>query len=116
MLLFCEPQIVAIVEVLYVNVTRKLNVFTILTMQYMTVCSALMGSCWITLTLFAMALLIKSCQLRAAANVLTRVVLNTQQSHYCCPLQQLQWLPIRHRICLQIASITFTTFYSSQPT
>ena len=53
-------------------------------------------------------------KLQKAQNVLARVVTCSQS---CSPrtLQQLHWLPIKHRIDFKIANITFRTLHCSQP-
>ena len=51
-----------------------------------------------------------------AQNLLASVVANPPQScSPCTLLQQLHWLPIRHRIDFKIANVTFRTLHSSQP-
>ena len=55
-------------------------------------------------------------KLQKAQNLLARVVTCSLQS--CNPrtlIQQLHWLPIKHRIDFKIASITFRTLHCSQP-
>ena len=55
-------------------------------------------------------------KLQKAQNLLARVVTCSPQS--CSPrtlLQQLNWLPIKHRIDFKIANITFRTLHCSQP-
>jgi len=52
-------------------------------------------------------------KLQKAKNLLARVVTCSPQS--CSPhtlLQQIHWLPIKHRIAFKIANITFRTLYS----
>ena len=46
-------------------------------------------------------------------NLLARVV--TCSTRSCSPLQQLHWLPIKHRIDFKIANITFRALHFSQP-
>jgi len=56
------------------------------------------------------------CKLQKALNLLARVVTCSPQS--CSSrtlLQQLHWLPIKHRIDFKIANITFHTLHCSQP-
>jgi len=55
-------------------------------------------------------------KLQKAQNLLARVVTSSPQS--CSPrtlLQQLHWLPVKHRIDFKIANITFRTLHCSQP-
>ena len=55
-------------------------------------------------------------KLQKAQNLLLRVVTCSPQS--CSPstlLQQLHWLPVKHRIDFKIANITFRTLHCSQP-
>jgi len=55
-------------------------------------------------------------KLQKAQNLMARVV--TSPPRFCSPrtlLQQLYWLPIKHRIDFKIANITFHTLHSSQP-
>ena len=55
-------------------------------------------------------------KLQKAQNLLARVVTCSPQS--CSPrtlLQQLHWLPVKHRIDFKIANITFRTLHCSQP-
>ena len=55
-------------------------------------------------------------KLQKAQNLLARVVTRSPQS--CSPrtlLQQLHWLPIKHRIDFKIANITFRTLHFSKP-
>ena len=70
-----------------------------------------------TLTLFYLEPLRKNIsKLQKAQNLLARVVTCSPQS--CSPrilLQQLHWLPIKHRIDFKIANITFRTLHCSQP-
>ena len=56
-------------------------------------------------------------KLQKAQNLLAHVVTCSPQS--CSPrtlLQQLHWLPVKHRIYFKIANITFRTLHCSQPT
>ena len=70
-----------------------------------------------TLTMFYLEPLKKNIsKLQKAQNVLARVVTCSLQS--CSPrtlLQQLHWLPIKHRTDFEIANITFRTLHCSQP-
>ena len=54
-------------------------------------------------------------KLQKAQNLLAYVVFNTYQSSSHTLLQQLQCLPIKYRINLTIANITFNTLHYSQP-
>ena len=53
-------------------------------------------------------------KLQKVQNLLARVVTNSKSSSHNL-LQQLHWLPVKHRINFKIANITFRTIYSSQP-
>ena len=70
-----------------------------------------------TLTLFYLEPLRKtSPNSQKAQNLLARVITCSFQS--CSPrtvLQQLHWLPIKHRIDFKIANVTFRTLHFSQP-
>jgi len=70
-----------------------------------------------TLTLFYLEPLKKNIsKLQKAQNLLAGVVSCSPQS--CSPrtlLQQLHWLPIKHRIDFKIANVTFRTLQCSQP-
>ena len=57
-------------------------------------------------------------KLQKAQNLLARVVTCSPRSFQSSShnlLQQLHWLPIKHRINFKIANITFRTLHSSQP-
>ena len=54
-------------------------------------------------------------KLQEAHNPLARVITRSQSCSPRTLLQQLHWLPIKHRIDYNIATITFHTFHSFQP-
>ena len=54
-------------------------------------------------------------KLQKAQNLLARVVTCSQSCSPRILLQQLHWLPIKHRIDFKIANITFLTLHCSQP-
>ena len=54
-------------------------------------------------------------KLQNAQNHLAHVVTRSQSCSPCTLLQQLHWLPIKHRIDIKIVNITFHILHSSQP-
>ena len=56
-------------------------------------------------------------KLQRVQNTLARVVLKVRKFDHITPtLKELRWLPVKHRVTFQIATLTFKTLKFGQPT